>query len=690
MNRERTGPRKGIKDHLTTWIIVLIPAAAVIGGALAIYSLLSNQTPATGVKLSAHAISSENAGQVTRLACLGKGSISGIAYSPDGDLLAVATSIGVFIYDAHSFEEVNFFKSDERVGGIAFSPDGIYLALTTPDDVHLVRVSDGSPVCSMREPEWHKGSSRIGMTSVVFNSGGNYVASSSDYEVHIWDVLSGTFVRTLEASSRNPAIVFSPDGVYLADGSNTYGSVRLWRISDGECGRTLHTDSPVTDIDFSPDGLYLASTSNQGDYSEPDGSVHIWRVSDGELMRTQELDVYVNSIAFSPDGLYYALGTEKGVRFFQLSDGGLAGILDGDSVSYLSFSPDGSHLACCSGVTTQVWRIADSLNVCTLEGFTAPVGNITFFADDSCLASTGEEINLWRLSDGTLVRSLQAGGNGFITFSPKGDFLALASDDNTVQLRRYPDGAFMHTLEGHTERLTGIAISPDGAFLASGSYDETVRLWRVADGKPVHILRGHAGEVGSIAFSPDGACLAAGSQIWNVSDGALLHVLEGSGGRDVVFSLDGACLASCSRIWSASDGLLLYELKEVSDSGNVKFSPDGSIIASAAYDDHTVHLRRVADGALVHTLEGPCGIVWTQVCTSFSPDGTLLATGFSDPYSLHAILLWRVADGTLLCILEGHTRPINSVAFSPDGAYLASCSDDGTVCLWGLEPPFLK
>jgi len=47
--------------------------------------------------------------------------------------------------------------------------------------------------------------------------------------------------------------------------------------------------------------------------------------------------------------------------------------------------------------------------------------------------------------------------------------------------------------------------------------------------------------------------------------------------------------------------------------------------------------------------------------------------------------LWRVADGQLLRTLEGHSGPVNSVSFSPDGSWLASGSWDGTVKLWRVE-----
>ena len=93
--------------------------------------------------------------------------------------------------------------------------------------------------------------------------------------------------------------------------------------------------------------------------------------------------------------------------------------------------------------------------------------------------------------------------------------LASGSEDKTIKLWRVEDGSLVRTLTGHKAGVWGIvnsvSFSPDGRLLASGSGDKTIKLWRVADGA---LLQTYDQETGtgvlSIQFSPNGQLFGYG------------------------------------------------------------------------------------------------------------------------------------------------------------------------------------
>jgi uncharacterized protein (TIGR03067 family) len=560
--------------------------------------------------------------------------------------------------------EVVLPTENSMVTGVALSGDGKRVVTGSEDGTAVLwEAATGKNLRTLQG---------IGCNSVALSRDGKLVVTGTDdNRAILWEAATGKILQTFKGHTHHfvSGVALSGDGKLVATAASFDRTAILW---DGATGKKLQTfKGPargVSSVALSGDGKLVVTGSS-------DGTATVWEAATGkQLQILKGRTGGVRSVALSRDGKLVVAGFDdpgKTAILWEAATGKKLQTFQGHTsgVYSVALSGDGKHVVTGSYATATRWEAATGKKLQTFQGHTSVVKSVALSRDGNQVwtGSADGTTRLWDAGSGKELCALLSldRGKDWLVVTPDGLFdgskgawkyvtyRAAGTRDlmknNATRKKFHRPGLLGQLVKGEKPKPPAEFKSPRGPALL------VLRLKR-----DTQVLEGgRPGVLSNVAFSPDGkslACCDSGGD------------KAGDGGVVKLWDVD-------KRKVTATFGRRAHRVSAVA------FSPDGKTLAAGGRDKGgamTVRLWEVSTGQEKAALQGPP----SDFCpVAFSPDGKTLAwggaqagkTGLTGGRADHlGVKLWDLSAGKEKAALKGHTGPVVSVAFSPDGKTLAT------------------
>jgi WD40 repeat protein len=334
---------------------------------------------------------------------------------------------------------LNIRSSAGAVGAMAVSPSGVYLA-TAPAD-GTVRIWDLKNGLESRRISGL--SSAAG--AVAINSDDTIIAAADDSGAKVWNLITGKLLHTLSGHDGPvTALTFGNDANTLLTGGED-DEIAQWDLATGdEVRRFTDHDGDIRDIAVRDDVMV------SGDET---GAIIVWDLDDGsagEPFGPVADDEALSAVALSPDGNFIASGTEDGdIKIWDADGGeiGRLGSIDGP-VGQLSFNADGSKLASVgSDDNVTLWNVEDEDEIGKYQGHTGGLLGVGFETRHGRILSAGKDgiVRVWDAETGVALARLISTTAGWAVIDGEGRFdgslqavrdIAWSGDEGEIEIDR--------------------------------------------------------------------------------------------------------------------------------------------------------------------------------------------------------------------------------------------------------------